>query len=359
MHCVIEGVTKKLGELWFDTQFSEKSFNISNLIDIVDEKLLLIEPPAYVVRRSRSLKTHFKYWKASEHKNWFYYFSIPILNGLLPPEYLNHYKHLVLAIFLLSKKEVTHEMINLSEKLIFEFVSQFEHLYGLKYMTCNVHSLLHLPTVVRCLGPLWTTSCFPLEDVNGKIKNFVHGSKNPELQIAFNLNMFLKVHTLKYDWLKKDSDIYLFCDRLLSPQRRLRLTNVDRSIYIVGIASKIKALEAEQILTKYDLSGKNVFSFKKLYKNNVLFTSKAAQKNQGTQSFSVTYVDESLNDSVGCIQKYIRIMNCDCKRFCTCPGKHYAFIQKIKTLNPFFVNIPGGTLKHIFINVQNYLIQLC
>ncbi|OXU19995.1 hypothetical protein TSAR_014686, partial [Trichomalopsis sarcophagae] len=39
----------------------------------------------------------------------------------------------------------------------------------------NIHQLLHLPKVVEDLGPLWTTSCFLYEDINGKLKNFVHG----------------------------------------------------------------------------------------------------------------------------------------------------------------------------------------
>lgn len=70
-------------------------------------------------------------------------------------------------------------------------------------MTCNVHSLRYLPYVVRRLGSLRTTSCFALEDINEKIKSFVHGSKKPELQIAFNLHMHIKVHLLKHDSFEK------------------------------------------------------------------------------------------------------------------------------------------------------------
>ena len=39
-------------------------------------------------------------------------------------------------------------------------------------MTINVHSLLHLPHVVKKLGPLWGHSCFPFESINGQLLNF-------------------------------------------------------------------------------------------------------------------------------------------------------------------------------------------
>ena len=74
MHCVFEGVVKKLGDLWFNSQFSEKSFNIAHLIDVVDNMLLSIKPPSYIKRRPRPIKSHFKYWKASEQKYWFFIF---------------------------------------------------------------------------------------------------------------------------------------------------------------------------------------------------------------------------------------------------------------------------------------------
>ena len=199
MHCVFEGISKKLGELWFDKKYSNEDFNVSNLIEVIDNKLCAIKPPSYISRRPRPIQSHFAYWKASEQKYWFFYYSLPTLNGILPEDYLNHYQYLVQAVYLLFREKILNEMINLADNLIFEFSSRFQLLYGDKHMTCNVHSIRHLPEVVRRLGPLWTTSCFVLESVNGKMKALVHGSKKPELQIMFNLNIHIKVHTLKYE----------------------------------------------------------------------------------------------------------------------------------------------------------------
>ena len=165
MHCVFEGVVKKLGELWFNPKYVSEIFNISNLVDVLDEKLCVLKLSSFVARRPRPIKTHFSYWKASELKNWFFYMSVPALYNILPSEYFEHYKLLVLAVYILCKQNITNEMINFAETLITEFLLRFETLYNIKYMTCNVHSLSHLTNIVRRLGPLWTTSCLPLEDI--------------------------------------------------------------------------------------------------------------------------------------------------------------------------------------------------
>ena len=268
MYCVFEGVVKKLGELWFDRKFSHESFNISNLVDIVDEKLSAVKPPSYFARRPRLIKTHFRFWKASELRICFFYTSVPILNNLLSDDYLDHYKLLLQAIYILCKREVTMEMINFAEQLIQEFLSRFEALYNVKCMTCNVYSLSNLPEIVRRLGPLWTSSCMPLEDINGKLKRLVHSSTKPELQIIFNLRMHVKVHTLKYEWLTPNSIVHDFCNELLSLRHKLGLNKkIGDSMYIVGLAKKNSKLDAQKIFTQYALQGNSIFLFKKLYKN--------------------------------------------------------------------------------------------
>lgn len=52
-------------------------------------------------------------------------------------------------------------------------------------MSANVHALLHLPEVVRDLGPLWAHSCFPFENANGEIQKFYHGSQGVNKQVCY------------------------------------------------------------------------------------------------------------------------------------------------------------------------------
>ena len=52
-----------------------------------------------------------------------------------------------------------------------------------RYMTLNVHGLLHLPEIVTNLGPLWAHSCFPFEAANGDLLKYFHGSSGVEIQV--------------------------------------------------------------------------------------------------------------------------------------------------------------------------------
>ena len=56
---------------------------------------------------------------------------------------------------------------------------------GVKFQTFNVHQLLHLPEVVRDLGPLWSNSCFPFEDYNGDLRDLFHETRNVDGQVCF------------------------------------------------------------------------------------------------------------------------------------------------------------------------------
>lgn len=54
---------------------------------------------------------------------------------------------------------------------------------GERYMSANVHALLHLPDVVKKLGPLWAHSCFPFEAGNGELLKLFHGTQSTEKQV--------------------------------------------------------------------------------------------------------------------------------------------------------------------------------
>ena len=61
-----------------------------------------------------------------------------------------------------------------------------------RYCTLNVHGLMHLPDVVRNLGPLWANSCFPFETANGDIMQLFHGSTGIEKQVHIALFVCIK-----------------------------------------------------------------------------------------------------------------------------------------------------------------------
>jgi len=183
MHCVLLGVMRLLLSLWIGSEHHNEPYYIGRQVKTIDSRLETINPPSIITRKPRKLSTHFKYYKASEYRAFLLYYSLPVLSGILPSQYLNHYSLLVVSIHTLLQQSISDRQLNQCQSLINTFCRQFEVLYGQRYMSANVHLLLHLPSTVRQLGPLWVFSCFYFEGQNGVLKRLVHGTQHIDKQI--------------------------------------------------------------------------------------------------------------------------------------------------------------------------------
>ena len=74
--------------------------------------------------------------------------------------------------------------VDYAEALLTTFVKQSHSIYGNKFVTYNVHNLIHLADECRQCGPLDTFSCFPFENHLGTLKNLVRRSNNPLEQLV-------------------------------------------------------------------------------------------------------------------------------------------------------------------------------
>lgn len=83
-----------------------------------------------------------------------------------------------------SIKTISSSDVDKASELLVRFVSNIQLLYGMRFISANVHSLLHLAENVRWLGPAYETSCFPLEALLGKMKKMVSGTRHVEQKIA-------------------------------------------------------------------------------------------------------------------------------------------------------------------------------
>ena len=189
MHCVLEGVVKRLMHLWFDSCNHEKPYYLGKHLRIIDQLLEKQRPPHEFSRRPRSISKHLNYWKASEYKNWLLFYSVPILKGHLPSLYYHHYVLLVSALHILLQESISLEQLNAAEMMIKDFISLMPELYGENNCTANVHMLLHLPIYARMWGPLWTQSTFAFESKNGHLKQLSHGKSSFYQQMLFNIDV--------------------------------------------------------------------------------------------------------------------------------------------------------------------------
>lgn len=208
MHAVLLGVSKQLCKLWFEHP-SLKCYIKDRMADI-DSILQSINPFAEISRYPRKISER-KSWKANEWQNWLLIYGPVCLNDILPVAYYDHFISFSRTINRLLCDELTESVILECEISLIDFVQNFEILYGSTQMTYNVHLMLHISECVRNYGPLWAFSLFTYEDINGMLKKFMKGPKEPVLQIATKYVLSHARHNADYlDYCQEK--VKQFCD---------------------------------------------------------------------------------------------------------------------------------------------------
>ena len=159
------------------------------------------------------------------------------------------------------------------------YVPRFQVLYGQRFMTCNIHLLLHLADNIKKFGPLWTMSCFPFENFNGILKSYVHGSRKPELQIYSAAKIFLR----------PDSGAYYFCKKIArSGTHRRNMHQIDENQFMVGVSVKIEIIPEYILDVSYqcniEVNHQKCHFFRRLLKDNIYYESEFYSQNKKTNS---------------------------------------------------------------------------
>lgn len=189
MHCV-SGVAKQFATMLFDNK-TKSGLLSRNLIPNIYEILSSIKVPQQIARLTRTF-TEKEFWKAREWENWTLFYSVLVLQSVLPTEkseYILHWSLFVEAIYLLMKDKITDYEIDLADQLLHEFVAKAQKLYSKAAMTFNVHLLLHLAKSVSDWGPLWAHSAFAFEVGNGDLLNVIHAAKGIHHQICRRISL--------------------------------------------------------------------------------------------------------------------------------------------------------------------------
>ncbi|KAK3922482.1 Halomucin, partial [Frankliniella fusca] len=234
MHGVFLGLMKTLATLWTDTHYSGQDYSISEFVNVVDQRLKSIKPPFAFQRFPRSLAKEIAMYKASDWKAFFFYYSLPVLIGILPQPYWFHHLKLVTAISILCQESISVNDINSAEEMLHSYVAEFQGLYGIRHLSLTVHQLLHLPLVVKNLGPAWVYSCFFYESLNGELRQLVHGSRHVALQICSSSSVFMNL-TVMVNSLP-NGRVKQFCSKLQQKGGlRVKITeNIDNETAVVG-----------------------------------------------------------------------------------------------------------------------------
>lgn len=160
---------------------------LNNLIDNVSSYL-----PIEFVRKVRSLK-FFAHWKATECRQLLLYIGPVVFRSILN---INVYKCFLLlhcGIFIMCNKKLIHLFLHEAEIFLQYFVSYSTEIFGDKFVSYNIHSLLHLAHEVRQHGPLLSFSAYPFENKLQQIKKLVMSTNHPLQQICKRLTEHQKI----------------------------------------------------------------------------------------------------------------------------------------------------------------------
>lgn len=162
LHTIYAGSFKKLMNLLLDRRYRNEEWSLFKKIDHIDELLSHIKVPTTTQRRFRSITLISKF-KASEFRSLFH-FGIPVILQCVVKQ---AHKVLLLcflaAINLASSDCIVEGTVELVRQLLSHFVELFQHIFGLRHMTSNIHSLLHVSDSIKYIGPLWMYSTFNYE----------------------------------------------------------------------------------------------------------------------------------------------------------------------------------------------------
>lgn len=338
-HALDGGVMKKILTLCCQDTYSTHPCSLADHIEEINSRLKSIKPPKFVHRMPRSVDDLI-HWKASEMKMFLFYYAIPVLNGIMKEEYFQHFLRLIVASAMLSSERITDMMIEVADDLLHRFVHEFEDLYGLQYCSINIHLLLHLPSCVRNLGPLWAYMCYESEDLNGYFLKTIHGTWHLESQIATTHNQCIKM--VRYVDELQEGKVRSFC---LKTKHQVKIIEeIGNQTYSVGSYKAIQELpeDVEQAFIDNGLhvDQYRIWTYFRLLKNKKLYVSELYTRHLQTSSSSIKYYDNTDNlMKYGIVRRYLRLLSNQCRHNnnCNCEYSHVAIIREIRCEDEFQV----------------------
>lgn len=153
-------------------------------------------------------------WKATEFRQFLLYTGIIVLKDVLTEEcYLNFLALSISMRILLSKGNL--KLLNYTSKLLKYFVKSFQYLYGVHFVSHNVHGVLHLCDDYVKYGALDACSTFPFENYMKQLKKMLRKHEKPLQQVirrykeqCLNESIEPIIHT-KLNYTNRKPDCYI------------------------------------------------------------------------------------------------------------------------------------------------------
>lgn len=189
LHLLHLGLMKKCLLMWKDGEnnFSHKWKDRD--IKKINEKLrrINLDMPYDIHRAVRSMDS-IKFWKGTEFRSFLLYIGIVVLEEFLPRQEYKHFLKLYCAVALCSTdkfiKKKQNRIGNLIHELFTEYIEEYIDIYGIEFITSNVHNLEHIHNDLVRFGNLTKISSYVFENCLAGLKLRVRTCNGPLEQIS-------------------------------------------------------------------------------------------------------------------------------------------------------------------------------
>ena len=152
----------------------------------LEERINSIDVGTGIGRFPHRIASNYGGYTASQWKNWTLIYSMFCLKGLLSESHLRCWQTFVLACQ--YRSPVLSKIGILKADLLFvKFGDRFQHLYGKKAVTPNMHLHCHLKECVTDCGPVHAFWCFSFERFNGILGAIQVNGRSVEVQLMHKL----------------------------------------------------------------------------------------------------------------------------------------------------------------------------
>jgi hypothetical protein len=237
MHLVLLGATKRIIMYWICGPYRacrigrQIFLSISASLDKLQGTF-----PTEFARQPRSLE-HWRRYKATEFRNFLLYSGVVVLKHAFKcKSYYTHFLSLSVSVRILlipSAQQRTPQLLAYAQELLNWFVIEAENLYSKKFVSLNIHSLVHLPHDITLFQTdLHTVSAFQFENYLHILKKMVKSTHNPLAQIYNRISemdscgaqekhkhMHTKVSLKKDCWFLLNCERFAYVTEIISPSQ--------------------------------------------------------------------------------------------------------------------------------------------
>jgi hypothetical protein len=188
MHLVCLGVMRKLLHIWTKGPVQTGARLGRQSVNKLSEALLVLKAqvPIDFGRKPRSLN-ELERWKATELRQFLLYTGMICLRGVVAEAVYNNFLLLSASMYILLSPCLCQKYSDYAGELLKAFVSHFGKLYGVHFMSYNVHATIHLAQEVKVHGALDNVSSFIFENHLRKLKKLIRKPHAPLQQVARRL----------------------------------------------------------------------------------------------------------------------------------------------------------------------------